>query len=492
MLGDRPGATAFSGASDLAELLPDAVVVMDEAGLLRWGNAAAERLLGVRADEALGKNALSFVHPDDIEVVANALRSIRNKEVGTPIEIRLRAKDGWKLVEVVGTNLLANPRIGALVLSIRDLTERRRWEVAGDEIARFRALVHNAATIIMLLDGSGHVESVSAAITRLLGHDQELVEGGLLSDLVVEEDREGLQAVLGKVADERPQTGRVTTEVGLLRAGSREAVPFELTFVNLLDDPTVKGIVVSGHDVTELRQSLVRLAEAQQELIQSERLAALGELASMIGHEIRNPLGAAHNFLFLVRDSLGDGIDPAVADLLSNVERQMNRAITLSEDLISYVRQHEPAPAELNFGSVIEELLDIAPPPRGIGVVVEGRETTVKADANQLLQMLANLLVNAYQAMPEGGSLRIEACEDDGWVEMRLEDTGGGIHPDVAPRIFDAFFSTKAEGTGLGLAIVTRLAEAHHGRVTIENAPGGGAIATLCLPRRAVLGSRRG
>ena len=106
-----------------------------------------------------------------------ALTSIQGKTVGTPIELRVRAPGGWKLVEVIGANLLDRPAVNGLVLCLRDLTERRRWEIASDEVGKFRSIVHNAASIIMLLDGAGRIESVSAAITRLLGHDQELVEG---------------------------------------------------------------------------------------------------------------------------------------------------------------------------------------------------------------------------------------------------------------------------------------------------------------------------
>src|ERR1700683_4861997 len=174
--------------SDIIQSLPDAVVVIDQVGGVLLGNDAAERLFGRRLAALARTNALDVVHPDDRALAGVALTSIQGKVVGTPLELRVDTDRGWKLVEVVGSNLLGHAPVAGLVLCIRDLTERRRWEVANDEIGRFRSLVHNAASIIMLLSPTGEIESVSAAITRLLGHDQELLEGRPLANIVVESD----------------------------------------------------------------------------------------------------------------------------------------------------------------------------------------------------------------------------------------------------------------------------------------------------------------
>ena len=146
---------------------------------IRWANRAAERLFGIPADEAIGSHGLDFIHPDDLQLAALALTSVQAKEVGTPLELRVRGADGWRLVEMIGA-----PLGDDLVLSVRDLTERRRWEVAGDEVARFRSLMQNAASVTMLLTRDGVVESSSGGLTRILGLDQEWLEGRPLADLV--------------------------------------------------------------------------------------------------------------------------------------------------------------------------------------------------------------------------------------------------------------------------------------------------------------------
>ena len=175
--------------------LPDAVVVVDAAGNLVWGNSTAERLFGTTIHESAGLSGLEYVHPEDLPFVLLSLESIQEKEVGSPIEIRLRTPTGWHLLELVGTPV---PWLGhrSVLLVLRDLTERRRYEVSHNRDARFRAVVQNAAVVTMLVAEDGTVLSCSGAMSRMLGHDPELVEGRPLVNLVTSEDR---AAVMGAI-----------------------------------------------------------------------------------------------------------------------------------------------------------------------------------------------------------------------------------------------------------------------------------------------------
>ncbi len=190
--------------------VPDAVVVADADGILVWANPAAERVFGMAATRSSASARSDFLHPEDLELAAASLESVRDKDVGSPIELRVKTPTGWKLVELIGANLVGKPPIDGLVWCLRDLTERRRWEVATNDIERFRSLVHNSASILVLLDPDGIVLSVSAAITRMLGHDQALVEGKPLEDLVVAPDRPALAAALGSAVRSggTPRTAR--------------------------------------------------------------------------------------------------------------------------------------------------------------------------------------------------------------------------------------------------------------------------------------------
>ena len=231
----------------IAAALPDAVVVIDAQATIRWANTAAERLMGSSLEAWIGTSGLGLVHPDDVGLAALSLGSVQDKQVGTPIELRITAATGWTLVELVGAPL----GDGDIVLCMRDVTQRRRWEVAGDDTARFRSLVQNGAGLTMLLAADGTVQSASGAITRLLGLDPELVCGHPLSAIIEPDDHPALALAMA-TATGRVDGGPATFEVRLLSARG-EGVPFELNIVSLLDDPTVEGLVVSGHDITRLR-----------------------------------------------------------------------------------------------------------------------------------------------------------------------------------------------------------------------------------------------
>ena len=224
------------------------------------------------------------------------------------------------------------------------------------------------------------------------------------------------------------------------------------------------------------------LIAAQASLVRRERLSAVGEMATVIGHELRNPLGAAINLLFLARNSLTDQDNPELDGYLDRIERETNRAAALCEDLTAYMRERQLVIVPLDLGAVVAEVLESTPPPPGIEVSVEGLGVDLAADRAQLVQMLTNLITNAYQAMPDGGPLRVTGSKSDGFVEITVEDSGVGIDPAVAERLLEPFFTTKPTGTGLGLAVVKRFAEGHDGTVSIEGGPTGGARVTIRLP----------
>ena len=246
----------------LVDALPDAVVVIDDGGLVHHANAAAERLFGWSLADRVGTSALDLVHPDDLEVALLSLTSIVSKDVGTPIELRVKTATDWIIVELIGAPYSGDDVEGGIVLTLRDLTERRRWEVAGGDDSQFRALLQNGAALTALIGPDGVVRSVSAAVARQLGRDAETVIGSNLADLVHPEDHDALRgaflqarAVREATADDR----RVSCEV-LMAHRLGHLIPFQLSIVDLVDDPAVEGFVVSGHDVTELHATRVELA----------------------------------------------------------------------------------------------------------------------------------------------------------------------------------------------------------------------------------------
>ena len=277
LLGPRPAPGPFLVAdalpkaaapsmADVASLtgallkLPDSVVIVDENGNVAWGNSSAERLFGRSMADDVGISGLSLVHPDDQELVLRSLTSIQDKDVGDPIEIRVESATGWRLVEIVGTPLKLSGK-NHVLLCLRDLTKRRRFELASGREARFRSLVHNAGSVILLVSATGLLESASGAITRLLGHDPELIEMRPLTDIVAESDHRQVVTAL-REARGATATHPVTVRVGLLRHDGTTTVPFEMSIVDLIEDPTVEGFVISAHDASAQVAAEHELGEA--------------------------------------------------------------------------------------------------------------------------------------------------------------------------------------------------------------------------------------
>jgi diguanylate cyclase (GGDEF)-like protein/PAS domain S-box-containing protein len=346
-----PGPLDDASLIRLLRELPDVVIVVGGSGRVLWGNVTAEQLFGRSLDSAMGMSGLELVHPEDLELVLRSLGSIQAKIVGTPIEIRLNTAGGWRLMELVGAPV---PWFedGAVLLSLRDLTDRRRFEIAHDRDGRFRSLVQNAAVVTMLVEPNGTITSCSGAVTRMLGHDPEQVEGRPLLQLVSEEDRHAVAEALERAARGAAAASPVTVTVGLLRHGGDTAIPFELALVNLVDDPTVGGYVVSGHDVTDRK----RLEDQLSHQAFHDSLTGLGNralfqdrLAHALEHieRVRGQLAV----LFIDMDNLktvNDRLGHAVGDSLLQV---------VANNLVSCTRKADTA-ARLGgdeFGVIVQE-----------------------------------------------------------------------------------------------------------------------------------------
>ena len=248
----------------LARLLdraPDAIVLLDRDARVVWGNRSAERLFGIPMVTAGGTPALDLVHPDDLDLAISAIGVVQGREVGRPLELRVNSPTGWRLVEVIPASV-SIPTPDSVLVAMRDLTDRRRWEVAASETAMFRSLLHNAATVTMLVSADGVIRAASGAFTRLTGFHPEDIADHALETFVAPRDRPVLEQALQAASEPRQVATPVTVDVSLRRRGEESRIAVELTIVNLLDDPTVEGFVVSAHDATERKAAEAELREA--------------------------------------------------------------------------------------------------------------------------------------------------------------------------------------------------------------------------------------
>jgi signal transduction histidine kinase len=234
---------------------------------------------------------------------------------------------------------------------------------------------------------------------------------------------------------------------------------------------------------SDLNRSLQNLEAAQDALVRGERLTAVGEMAMVVGHELRNPLAAVTNALYLIRGELREPISEMLSRNISMAERETHKAATLADDLTAFVRPREMEWSPIDVEGLVEEVISVAPPPPGIDLITNLEPFTLVADRGQMAEILTNLVTNAYQAIPDGGTIRINTLLGADGARLVVEDSGPGFDEAVADRVFEPFFTTKYSGTGLGLAIVHRLVNAHGGTIDVGNVPTGGARVTVVLPQ---------
>jgi len=347
---------------------------------------------------------------------------------------------------------------------------------------RYRALVDAADVLIVGLDAEGRVTLFNPRASALTGASAESAIGAPFADTFVDEaDRKKL---LGAVSCALEGDAAVEVEVGLRDAvGAIRRVRWHLSGVRGAGGRAdlVYGI---GIDVTERRALERRVADA-------EALNAMAPLALGLAHEIRNPLNAAVLELHLLSRSIDRlGEHPAREPMkrrVSIVEAEIKRLERLLTDFLELARPRAPQREPVDLARVVSDVLDLEEEALASHHVEVTREIALGAvavgDVEKLKQVALNLVMNALDAMPEQGALRVAVGGDATEVWMEVSDTGPGIDPTILAEIFDPFFTTKAAGTGLGLAIVRKIVDQHAGRVAVDSKPGEGATVRVILPR---------
>ncbi len=291
-----------------------------------------------------------------------------------------------------------------------------------------------------------------------------------------------------------------------LPAGSRDELGVLATSFNQMTGSLQKAqaeldalVQTLEHRVEERTREL---REAQAKLIQTEKLASLGRLSASIAHEINNPLSGILTYAKLLSRKLrtgppdAEGVQTALQQL-ALIERETQRCSTIVRNLLDFARQREPTFQMVSVSAVLEEALSLLTARLSIQNVTVTKEFApvpeVRVDFGQLRQAVVNILMNACEAMPDGGDVHmaVRAAEESSdakgghvrrCVEVQIADRGQGIAPEHLGKIFDPFFTTKEKGTGLGLSVVYGIVEKHGGTITVDSAAGRGTTVCLRLP----------
>ena len=336
---------------------------------------------------------------------------------------------------------------------------------------KLQSIVNFMADAVVFAGPDGRVLLYNDAARKLWAETPEAAR-----DLRVCHSNETWEALLEKLRDPKAFEVHPMLEVGDRR--------YEATFARVCDNNgDLRGAVMVARDVTE------RIAE-QQSRMHRERMATIGRLAAVLAHELNNPLGA----IALFSQHALKGIDPEepLAEYLGTVLRNARLCEKIVRDLLAYARQRPAQRMDVDAEEVLADVHRTVKPHcdrSAIEVskeIAEGFDEPIKGDPDQLRQVLVNLGLNAIDAMPDGGELcfSLKRAAEGGTV-IEVRDTGTGISAEEQEKIFDAFYTTKAEGTGLGLAVASDVIGAHGGRIEVESTPGKGSTFSLLLPPAA-------
>nr|NIO68001.1 two-component sensor histidine kinase [Anaerolineae bacterium] len=238
------------------------------------------------------------------------------------------------------------------------------------------------------------------------------------------------------------------------------------------------------------------LRAAQEQLLQSEKLASIGQLAAGVAHEINNPMGVILGFAQGILKTLPE--DDPLRKPLTTIEKESLRCKRIVQNLLDFARHSEPTPHLTNINELIDASCDLVEHQTSLQNVklVKGYDPalpSIMADPNQLQQVFINIMLNAYQAMPDGGTLHITTRQVGSELQVIFTDTGVGIPPENVQNIFDPFFTTKevGEGTGLGLSVSYGIVKAHGGDIEVESQAGKGTTFVIKLPLEKSEGDER-
>ncbi|WP_022720846.1 PAS domain-containing sensor histidine kinase [Rhodopseudomonas sp. B29] len=473
-----------------------AIYMLDPSGIVSSWNTGASRIKGYDPADIIGRHFSVFYPPEDRDsgLPQRALETARRTG-------RFEA-EGWR-IRKDGTRFFASVVIDAIVEDgelvgfakiTRDITERLRARSALSESeTHFRLLVSNVTDYALyMLDPEGHITNWNLGGQRIKGYVPDEIVGQHFSRFYTPADREaGRPARALQIARDK---GRYEEE------GLRVRKDGSFFWASVVIDPIrndhgeLIGFAKITRDITERREAQQKLERMQKQLAESQKMDALGQLTGGVAHDFNNILMAVTGHIRLVKRYSSD---PRVHKAADGIEASIQRGAALTRQLLSFARRQHVNPVLLNVSATVASVQEVLETGLGsavrLSLDIAEDVWPVMADPAEFETALVNLVINARDAVPNGGEVRITADNRriDGVgdvVCISVADDGVGIPEDVLANVFDPFFTTKpvGKGTGLGLSQVHGFANQAGGSVAIESRLGEGTKVTICLPRGEV------
>ena len=486
----------------LLELAPVGFLVISE-GIIQFTNLACAQLLGAtNADELCGKKFQDIVAPSKYDETMRRLTKVLAGEKGIyPTENEYIRLDGSSIfVEVMATSL-EYQGMQAIQLILVNITARKRAEEAlRKQEEDYRTLTENSLDLIVRFDLNKRFMFINqaAVVSGLIKADDYLgktIQEGVILKEGVETWEDSLQQVI--------ETGQVIETEDTLRLPDGNQY-FVTHFIPEVDSAgEMRSILCIARNITERKmaeraiqeyssrledtvaQRTQELKNAQEALLRQERLAALGQVAGGIAHELRNPLGVITNattFLTMIQPAA----DEKVKEYIGIIQGEAEKSQKIISDLLNFTRGHSEKRMPVAIEEIIGNALAQTPPPSSVrvSIAVPSELPLIEVNATQIEQVFNNLILNAYQAMFNGGDLEIRASvnSDGDRILVEVTDTGEGIPPDNIDKIFEPLFTTKTKGFGLGLSLSKKNIESNHGKIEVKSQPGAGTTFILSFP----------
>jgi PAS domain S-box-containing protein len=469
--------------TELFETLQEGIYIAIPDGTILDVNPALVRMLGYDSKEELLAKRVPEIFTGDAER-KSLIEEVERQPAPQGREITLLRKDGSPIYCLNTTSAVRDTsgRVIRYQGSLMDITARRQMERQLHKEQEFaRRLIDSFPDLILVVDSTSHYTFISPRCEEVLGYELSEVENAEFGSRTHAEDLPILLAVFADILAGRQTFGSLEARV---RHKSGDWRRIRFNFSPLADETgKIEGVVLSGRDVTELKR-------LEEQLIQAEKLAAMGQMLAGVAHELNNPLTAILGVTELLREGQTD--QEATKRQLEITHRQARRAARIVQNLLEFSRPASPQKKPVDLNSIIDRTVqlhehslrrnnvevDFRPQPDFPGVI---------ADANQLIQVFLNLVTNAEQAIREvreSGRIQIRLARAGSRISVTFQDDGVGIRPESVPRLFDPFYTTKRPGggTGLGLSICLSIVREHGGTIEAEALPAGGSAFTVYLP----------
>jgi len=466
---------------ELADLLPQIVFEIDEKGNFMFVNRFALASAGYTEDDLrMGLNALQVFAPQDRErAKQNIRRALAGEDLGGTEYLALR-KDGSTFPVIIhSARITRDGKTAGLRGIVIDITGRKRAE---EEVRAAKArldyvIASNPAVIISgkpLGDSDFDPTYMSSNVISMLGYEPEqfIKDPKFWERHVHPDDLRHVLSQLPRLFKE----GHVGYDYRFLhKDGTYRWVHEE---VKAIPGSAGKPAEIIGYwtDVTPQKHM-------EQELVRSQRFAAIGETAAMVGHDLRNPLQGITGAVYYLATKERPKLSREGRKMLQLIEEGIGRSDKIIDDLLEYSRELHLELSETNVKSITQDALAKVKIPKGIRVVNSTKnQPLIALDVDKMRRVFLNLTLNAVDAMPKGGTLTITSSRSRDNVHITFRDTGEGMTTETLAKLWSPLFTTKAKGMGFGLPVAKRLVEAHGGSISVETKVGKGSTFTVTLP----------